>query len=288
MREHIPDKSIDLVYLDPPFGTGKNWGAFDDRWSLDNHHNDLQDLDGHHVLGPVFEGLRLIIGEGSRLAYLAFMANRLLECHRVLQDTGSIYLHCDSTASHYLKMVMDSIFGPQNFRNEVIWSYRRYTARSNRFQREHDVILFYSGKLPVFNVIYDPYAKGSGKEDSHYKKGEDGKWFRWQKRRGQEPYKVYLSEGRRANDVWQIPHINSSSYERLGYPTQKPLALLERIIKASSNEGDVVLDPFCGCATTIEAAHKLGRPWIGIDVSEEAIGIATERLRQEQHLARSS
>ena len=172
-------------------------------------------------------------------SYLIMMAVRLLEMRRLLKPTGSIYLHCDPTASHYLKTLMDAVFGQGNFRNEIIWAYRRYTARSNRFQREHDAILLYGRSSPVFNVTYEPYGEKSGKRDSHYKQDETGKWFRWQKRKGQEPYRVYLSDGRRIGDVWQISHINASAKERVGYPTQKPLALLERIIKASSNEGDM-------------------------------------------------
>ena len=171
-------------------------------------------------------------------SYLIMMGIRLIEMKRILKNTGSIYLHCDPTASHYLKAVMDAVFGKDNFKNEIIWSYRRYTAASKRFQREHDVVLFYGGDNHTFNTIYDPYGKGSGKRDSHYKQGDDGRWFRWQKRRGKEPYKVYLSDkGRRTGDVWPISHINASAKERIGYPTQKPLALLERIIKASSEGG---------------------------------------------------
>ena len=142
------------------------------------------------------------------------------------------------------------------------------------------MILFYGKHTPAFNVIYESYSKNSGKRDSHYKQDEGGRWFRWQKLRGQEPYKVYMSDGRRTGDVWPISHINASAKERVGYPTQKPLALLERIILASSNEGDVVLDPFCGCATACVAADRLGRKWIGIDISPKAAELVNLRLQQ--------
>ena len=175
---------------------------------------------------------------------------------------------------------MDSIFGPTFFQNEIVWSYRRYTATANRFQRLHDIILFY-GKTSrtKFNELRAEYGPRSRKADSHYKQDEEGRWFRWQKRKGQPPYKVYLSEGRRLGDVWDIPHINASAKERLGYPTQKPEALLERIIKASSDEGDVVLDPFCGCGTAVAVAQRLRRRWIGIDITHLAINLIRHRLQ---------
>jgi len=199
---------------------------------------------------------------------------------RVLKDTGSIYLHCDPTASHYLKIVMDTIFRSENFRNEVIWCYKRYTAKSNRFQRLHDVLLFYSKEHNyTFNSLLENYSEQSGKMDSHYKQDENGEWFRWQKRVGQKPYKVYLSEGVRMGDWWQMPIINASAKERLGYPTQKPEALLDRIIQASSNEGDTILDPFCGCGTTIASAQKLKRNWIGIDITHLSIRLIKSRLK---------
>jgi site-specific DNA-methyltransferase (adenine-specific) len=211
----------------------------------------------------------------SAFPYLVMMALRIIELHRVLKPTGSFYLHCDPTMSHYLKTICDVIFGKDNFRNEIIWSYKRYTAFSNRFQRLHDVILFYSKTdFALFNDIRDDYGDKSGKADAHYKQDEDGKWYRWQKRKGQEPYKIYLSEGRRIGDVWDISIINASAKERLGYPTQKPKALLERIIKAGSNEGDIILDAFCGCGTTV-------------DISPIAINLIENRLRKEYNLALS-
>ena len=285
-------ETVDLIYLDPPFNSNKNYeapvgskaagAAFKDTWSLSDLDVAWMGLiaDEHPAIAYMLDTAGKAHGKGMQ-SYLTMMAARLLEMRRVLKDTGSIYLHCDPYASHYLKMLMDAVYGARHFKNEVVWSYRRYTAKSNRFQREHDVILYYGKGSPTFNVVYEPYGEGSGKRDSHYKQDEEGRWFRWQKRRGQEPYKVYLSEGRRTGDVWQISHINASAKERVGYPTQKPLALLERIIKASSNEGDVVLDPFAGCATACVAAEKLGRQWVGIDLSPMAYRLVQERLARE-------
>ena len=290
MREDIPEESVDLIYLDPPFNSkrlynafigGAQWVAFDDTWRWHETIEDFDQVAGRPRYKGIMEGLRLMLGDGPQLAYLSYMANRLVECHRVLKPTGSIYLHCDPTMSHYLKTIMDTVFGPTHFQNEIVWSYRRYTAVSNRFQREHDIVLFYkASSVGKFNVIHEPYGEESGKRDSHYKQGDDARWFRWQKRKGKDPYKVYLStEGRRAGDLWNIPHINASAKERLGYPTQKPIALLERIIKASSNEGDVVLDPFCGCGTAIHAAQNLGRQWIGIDICVNACKVIEKRIK---------
>ena len=283
-------ETVDLIYLDPPFNSNRDYAApvgskaagaaFKDTWHLSDLDVAWTGLiaDEQPAVANMLDAAGRAHGKGMQ-SYLTMMAVRLLEMQRLLKPTGSIYLHCDPFASHYLKMLMDAIYGARNFKNEVIWSYRRYTARSNRFQREHDVLLFYGKDTPTFNVVYEPYGEGSGKRDSHYKQDEEGRWFRWQKRRGQEPYKVYLSEGRRAGDVWQISHINASAKERIGYPTQKPLKLLERIVEASSNPGDMVLDPFCGCATACIAADKLDRQWVGIDLSSKAVELVNMRLR---------
>jgi DNA modification methylase len=252
-------ESVDLIYIDPPFFSNRNyeiiWGdeaeirTFEDRW------------------------------EGGINVYIDWMKQRVLELHRVLKPTGSFYLHCDWHADHYLKVMCDEIFGYGNFRNEIIWSYKRYTAASNRFQRLHDTILFYGKSADAtFNDVREDYGEKSGKADSHYKQDEDGQWYRWQKRKGQEPYKIYLSGGRRQGDVWEIPIINASAKERLGYPTQKPEALLERIITASSNQGDIVLDAFCGCGTALAVSQMLKRKWIGIDISPSAVALIKNRL----------
>ena len=199
------------------------------------------------------------------------MGVRLLEMRRVLAPTGSIYLHCDPTASHYLKLLMDAVFGIANFRNEIIWHYRRWTGKAKRFQRLHDCLLFYTlSDDHLFNVLYDPYTEKSLKRKQNYHtRIKDG-----------EVYVTSIDErGVRAGDVWQILLLNSQSKERTGYPTQKPLALLERIIQASSNPGNVVLDPFCGCATACVAADNLQREWIGIDISPKAVELVHIRLR---------
>jgi len=299
MREHIEAESVDLVYLDPPFNSKATYNvlfkekngsessaqieAFDDTWQWDIHseqaYKELVTNCTISKLSDLIQAFRSFLGTNDMMAYLTMMAIRLVEMHRVLKPTGSIYLHCDPTASHYLKLVMDAIFEGKNFKNEVIWSYKRYTAVSNKFQRLHDVLLFYGkSEKASWNDIREEYGLKSGKADSHYKQDKNGQWYRWQKRKNQEPYKVYLSEGKRMGDVWKISHINASAKERLGYPTQKPEALLERILNASSNKGDVVLDPFCGCGTTVSVAEKLHRKWIGIDITHLAISLMKNRL----------
>ncbi len=299
LRKYIPENSIDLIYLDPPFNSKADYNilykeptggpskaqitAFEDTWhwteETERTFQEIVDTAPADVV-DMMTAFRKFIRRNDMMAYLIMMCIRLIELRRVLKDTGSIYLHCDPTASHYLKIVMDTIFGAKNFRNEIVWCYKRYTAISNRFQRLHDVILFYSKKdKATFNQLLVPYGEKSGKLDSHYKQDENGRWFRWQKRKNAEPYKVYLSEGVKMGDWWDIPIINASAKERLGYPTQKPEALLERIIKASSNEGEIVLDPFCGCGTTIAVAQRLNRNWIGIDITHLAINLIKWRLK---------
>lgn len=297
LKQHVADDSVDLVYLDPPFNSNASYNvlfaehgakspaqirAFEDTWRWDESaaYDYQTTIEQGGRVADALRAFRTLLGTSDMLAYLSMMAPRLVELRRVMKDSASIYLHCDPTASHYLKLLMDAVFGATNLRNEIIWSYRRYTAQANRFQRLHDILLFYSKSDEcVFNPIRDEYGPKSGVADSHYKQDADGRWYRWQKRRGQEPYKIWLSEGgRRIGDVWDIPTINASARERLGYPTQKPEALLERIIEASSNEGAVVLDPFCGCGTTVAAAQKLHRRWIGIDITHLAIGLIKHRL----------
>ena len=299
LRRYIKDETIDLVYLDPPFKSNQDYNvlfpeqnrsrsaaqikAFKDTWRWDQAaaaaHQEVVES-GPQRVSQVMQGFRTFLGESDIMAYLAMMAPRLVELRRVLKPTGSIYLHCDPAASHYLKMLMDAVFGPNNFRNEIVWSYKRYTAVSARFQRLHDIILFYGkSDKTEWNEMREEYGAKSGTADSHYKQDKEGRWYRWQKRKGKEPYKIYLSKGRRMGDVWEIPHINASARERLGYPTQKPEALLERIIKASSKEGDMVLDPFCGCGTTIAVAQKLNRRWIGVDITHLAVALMKHRLK---------
>ena len=304
LRDKIPDESVDLCYIDPPFNSKRSYfqiyndiggeidkaqaQAFMDTWqwdttAMEGYKQIISNHEGRFTRQTIelVKGLEPILGKSNLLAYLVSMALRITEIYNVLKPTGSFYLHCDTTASHYLKLILDAVFCGQggDFRNEIIWSYKRYTAASARFQRLHDVIFYYSkSDNATFNVLRDEYGDKSGKADSHYKQDENGKWFRWQKRKGQEPYKVYLSEGRRLGDVWEIPIINASAKERLGYPTQKPEALLEKIILASSNKGDTVLDAYCGCGTTVAVAERLQREWVGIDITYHSISLIIKRL----------
>ena len=286
----INSESIDLIYLDPPFNSNKTYSApigskaagaaFKDTWTLDDvdeaWHGEIADRDP--ALYSIIDAAGLAHG-ASMKSYLIMMAVRLLEMWRVLKPTGSIYLHCDPTAGHYLKMAMDVIFGNEQFRNEIVWHYRRWTGRSKRFQRLHDLVYFYSKTDKYgFNTVYTDYTTGSRERK------EQGVLHRFKK--GEKPHLVSMGsvdkKGVPENDVWHIPFIAPSAKERVGYPTQKPLALLDRIIRASSNSGDMVLDPFCGCATTLVAAETLGRQWAGIDLSPLAVKLVGERLR-DQH-----
>jgi DNA modification methylase len=379
LRHEIAGDSVDLIYLDPPFNSQANYNvlfksptgkaadaqieAFEDTW----HWGEQAERAFSEVLASpatqaaeLLRAMRSFLGENDMMAYLAMMAVRLIELHRVLKPTGSLYLHCDPTASHYLKLLLDGIFSPQCFRTEIIW--KRNSAHSDGKQgrkqhgRIHDVIFFYSKSLenkwhPIYTDYGDKYVK------SHYSliDPESGRRFRagdltaakpggdtsyeWRIKRpagnakqwqadlndeyqnprsgwdyeairpyqgrywaysranmeaferagriyypssGLPNYKRFLDEmeGIPLQDLWtDIAPINSQAQERLGYPTQKPVALLERIIFASSSEGDLVLDPFCGCGTTIHAAQKLGRAWIGIDITHLAISLIERRLK---------
>lgn len=270
LQRYVKDETIDLIYLDPPLKSNRNYNVlfaekngsraaaqikvFEDTWSWDRSaaeaYHDIEEEGGKVAEAMLM--FRTCLGENDMLAYLAMMAPRLKELKRVLKETGSIYLHCDPTASHYLKILMDAVFGPLNFRNEIIWHYRRWTGKAKHFQRMHDTILFYSKNKEKmnFNFLYTPYTEKSTRRKEHHHtriKGDD----------------VYVTSvdprGVREEDVWNIAIINPAAKERLGYPTQKPEALLERIVRAGSNEGDVALDPFCGCGTTIAVAQKLNR-----------------------------
>ena len=277
---------VDLIYLDPPFNSNRSYeapvgsqaagAAFKDTWTLSDLDMAWMGLiaDEQPAIANLLHSASLTHGKGMQ-SYLTMMAVRLLEMRRVLKETGSIYLHCDPTASHYLKQLMDAVFGQVNFRNEIIWSYRRWPSKSSYFQTMHDVLLFYArGTNTTFNVSYEPPS-------ASYIKRFKGKTqvldpvTKTRKIVVDQPTK-----GLPQRDVWDISIIAGFAKERVGYPTQKPLALLDRIIKASSNEGDVVLDPFCGCATACVAADKLGRKWVGIDISPKAVELVNMRLRQ--------
>lgn len=297
LREHIANESVDLVYLDPPFNSNANYNilfkspagqaadsqieAFEDTW----HWNDKAEAAFHDVMtcgntdvAELLRAMRGFLKENDMMAYLAMMAARLIELHRVLKPSGSLYLHCDPTASHYLKLLLDGVFGGGAFQNEIVWSYRRWPTKAKRFQRMHDVILFYAKNdgSQTFNVLLEPPTESSMKRW----KGKTQKVTFDDKGKRNPTMEVKEdSAGVAMNAVWQIPIIAPVAKERLGYPTQKPLALLERIIQASSNEGDVVLDPFCGCGTAIDAAQKLNRQWIGIDVTHLSIGLIERRMK---------
>ena len=282
-------KSIDLMYLDPPFNSNVNYAApigskaagaeFKDTWTLSDVDNTWLDL-----IETKYPALNRVIHAAmtnSDKSYLIYMAVRLLEMKRILKDTGSIYLHCDPTMSHYLKLVMDAVFGKGNYRNEIVWYYKGNSIAKKLFPSKHDTLLYYASQNPTFNPVYVPYAEATLRRYNHT--DEDGRRYKISALRDGKQEKVYMGEGRIVDSVWDIPVIRKKN-ERTGYPTQKPLALLDRIIKVSSNEGDVVLDPFCGCATTCVAADRLQRDWIGIDISEKAAELVVERIKADQGL----
>lgn len=296
LREHVQDESVDLIYLDPPFQSGKDYNiifrtstgsappaqvkAFADTWKWSSESERLYRdvVEGGGALAERLVGLRQFLKESDIMAYLAMMAPRLLELRRVLKATGSIYLHCDPGSSHYLKLLMDGVFGTKCFRNEIIWRYRRWPARTKRFQRMHDVLLYYTkgaGDGHTFNQLYDALAESTVRTWGTKKQAA---LFDDQGNRLRSSTTEAESEGAKMCDVWDIKILAPVSKERTGFPTQKPQALLERIIAASSNEGDVVLDPFCGCGTAVAAAEHMKRRWIGIDVTHLAINLIKHRL----------
>ena len=354
LRDSIPDASVDLIYLDPPFNSNASYNvlfkgpsgnesaaqieAFDDTWHWTDAAEDAFGevlRSGNGAVAEMLRAMRSFLGENDMMAYLAMMAVRLLELHRVLKPTGSLYLHCDPTASHYLKILLDAVFGARCFKNEIDWKRTTTHSDAKTWSSNADCILFYTKSEKGFhwNVPREPHSAdyikskygnddGDGRgpyqldnmtspsprpkmmyewkgfpfpekgwryqRETMAKLDEEGRiWYPTTKTgeldTSRRPrLKRYLSEmeGGVMGDIWtDIPPLNSQAKERLGYPTQKPVALLERIISASSNPGDVVLDPFCGCGTTVHAAEKLGRNWIGIDVTHLAIGLIEKRLR---------
>ena len=295
----INSGSIDLVYIDPPFNSKREWNApigskaagagFKDTWTLSDV--DLEWHDQLAVLNPaLYDVIRAARGVGgdSLMSYLLSKSVRLMELHRVLKPTGSIYLHCDQTAVHSLKMTMDAIFGAENFRNDIIWHYQSGTASANRFGRKHDNILYYQvGPGATHNRIGKPVANPA-RYDQVDEHGRKFMWGgNWSKTLKRGTIKYYLDEGATCDDVWtwvqesQFQQLNSQSKERVGFPTQKPRVLLERIIQASSNEGDVVFDGYIGCSTTAVAAENLGRQWGGADFSKKAFELVDLRMVDE-------
>ena len=283
---------VDLIYLDPPFNTKKNYKApigspaegasFKDIWTDEDvkHEWHGEVAETNEELYQIIQAAETVYDKSMKL-YLMAMTVRLFEMHRLLKNTGSIYLHCDPTASHYLKLVMDSLFGRQNFRNEIVWCYKTAGRSKIQFGRKHDVILFYSKSK---NYVFDSDAVRIARQKTHMKVETDSEGHTWQVKRDKKSGKVYrypTDLGILCPDWWvDIQQLNRSEKERTGYPTQKPLALLQRIIKASSNESDIVLDPFCGCATACVAAEQLQRQWIGIDISPSAETITKIRLEE--------
>jgi len=293
LRRYISDESVDLVYLDPPFKSDQNYNvlfqeqngsrsaaqihAFEDTWHWDQAaakaYQEIVETGGR--VSQAMQAFRTFLGENDMMAYLAMMAPRLVELQRKLKLTGSIYLHCDPTASHYLKMLMDAVFGGINFCNEIVWHYRKWPAGKYTFQRNHDIILFYSksqNRKRTFNQLYMDRAASTLKRFGTAKivSGFDEDGNRLPSKTEEKD-----SAGVRQDDVWEIGRV--PPIKQL-FPTMKPEALLERIITASSNEGDIILDPFCGCGTTVIAAQNLKRHWIGVDITHLAITLIKHRL----------
>ena len=289
----IDSNTVDLVYLDPPFnkkrefaapiGSSAEGASFQDIFREADVKEEWIGLiaDRAPVLHAYLQGIG-DVGHRSNKYYLCYMAVRLLELHRVLKETGSLYLHCDPTMSHYLKLLLDVVFGEHNFRNEIIWSYQGTGEPKTHFKRKHDVIFFYRKTEKSFFSDHNSREPISAFSRSKYTKKDKKGHYKEIRHPDGTLHRQYRRESQRIRDVWDLPIINVMSKERLGYPTQKPLALLERIIKASSNEGDLVLDPFCGCATTCVAAERLSRQWIGIDLSKKAYELVQKRLRDQQ------
>ena len=278
----MDSESVDLIYLDPPFNSNRTYSApvgskaagaaFKDSWTLSDVDVAWVGLiaDQESALAHVIEGAGLAHGKGMQ-SYLTMMAVRLLEMRRLLKQTGSIYLHCDPTASHYLKMVLDCVFGQKNFRNELVWGYNKPRPAKKQYVKNHDILLFYSNSNQwAFTPQRVPTLDGKFTLRKPFKRPDGSVWA------PKEPSKL-------CGSWWyDIASFSTrvSAKERTGYPTQKPLALLDRILKASSNEGDMVLDPFAGCATTCVAAELLGRKWVGIDLSKMAATLVRSRLQQ--------
>lgn len=342
LREHIADASVDLAYLDPPFNSNANYSmtqesgpveAFTDKWRWDEAAFDEATRAASPRASELLRALRAFLGDKSMTAYLAMMLPRLVELHRALKPTGSFYLQCDPTASHYLKLLLDAVFGAANYRSEIIWKRTGAHNDSKTWGRVHDALFFYTkGKQFIWNTPRIAYSKefiaakyrtddGDGrglyrhdnitspsyspsliyewlgfpsppngwryKRETMQRMHDNGRIYYPRLANGEldatkrPQVKRYINEmkGAGMGTIWaDIPPINSQAAERLGYPTQKPLALLERIIAASSNPGDVVLDPFCGSGTTLHAAQKLGREWAGIDANLDSIALVLRRL----------
>jgi len=295
LQRYIQDESIDLIYLDPPFNSNATYNvlfgtrngkdaaaqikAFDDTWHWDQasaeSFREVVELGGQ--VSRAMQAFRLLLKDSDLLAYLSMMAPRLVELRRVLKPTGTIYLHCDPTASHYLKILMDAVFSARNFKNELVWCYSGGGVPKKDFARKHDIIFRYSKtnhyyfNVDAIRVDYSDEIlsrpKSSYSEHS-YSSNPGHKTVGWD----------LNPKGKHPDDWFYLPIINPAAKERLGYPTQKPEALLEKIVLSSSQERDVVLDPFCGCGTTVAVSQKFNREWIGIDITHLAVGLMKHRL----------
>ena len=344
LRLHVKDESVDLIYLDPPFNSNQTYNAlfaerkgtdsaaqisaFKDtwRWDLQAAETYEETVEAGGSVSEAMQAFRKLLGSSDMMAYVTMMAPRLVELHRVLRPAGSVYLHCDPTAGHYLKLLMDAVFGPKNFRNQVVWQRTGAHSDARRWGRVADMLLFYTKTDRYqWQTQFIPYEKDYIKQYYRYREERTGRVFwtntmtaagpgppsvfrgkllnppkgaHWRfsqekidhleaegriyySSRGRPYVKSYLDErkGKPVQNIWTDVRMTKSGRERLGYPTQKPEALLERVIKASSNEGDVVLDPFCGCGTTVAAAQRLNRRWIGIDITHLAVTLIRCRLR---------
>ncbi len=301
LRDHVGDETVDLIYLDPPFNSKRDYNvlfreasgeapasqikAFGDTWQYNEETVRARDEIGDIALSygvpklpQMIDGFVDVLGRNDVTAYLIMMAIRLLELKRVLKPSGSFYLHCDPTASHYLKIILDVIFGKENFRNEIIWHYRKWSVSQRQFVRNHDVIFFYSKTNDDARVFNHLFAERAASTLKRFGTGKIISGHDEQGRRLPSQVDDEDSEGVAMADVWDISRV--PPIKQL-YPTQKPQSLLERIITASSNEGDIVLDPFCGCGTTVSVAHRLKRVWLGIDVTHLAISLIENRLKSE-------
>jgi DNA modification methylase len=284
----LNSESVDLIYLDPPFNSKRTYSApvgsksagasFKDMWTWQDIDNSYLDklIEKYPSLVRFIQSIEEIHSKGM-MAYITYMTQRLIEMHRVLKNTGSFYLHCDPTASHYLKIILDGVFGRKNFITEIIWSYSWGVRTTKRWNRKHDVILMYSKSENYYFNAEDVLEPRKLQEQSKKRLEYSGALIKDHNKRGNNELAL-------PTDVWHIPTINAMSKERTGYPTQKPLELLHRIIKASSKEGDLVLDPFCGCATTCVAAEQLQRKWIGVDIEKQAAMVLIERLEKDGNI----
>ena len=331
LTEHFQDGVVDLIYLDPPFKSNRDYNllfrdkegsdseaqitAFKDTWQwgrqAEDEFREIVFGSSNTQLALLLRSFRDFLGANDMMAYITMMARRLIELHRVLKPSGSLYLHCDPTASHYLKIIMDVIFGKESFRNEIAWKRTPFAgsskSRANQYPRSHDILLFYTKSeaykwnrpvMPYSDEYKERFKYDDGDGRGRYRKTllktysqatferlkKESRLVAPVKTGAKWSYKQYMNDSSgsvQVDDFWMdINAINPVSKERLGYPTQKPLALLERIIMASSNPGDLVLDPFCGCGTAVHAAEKLSRAWAGIDITHLAIALIEKRMKK--------